>query len=232
LLDEALSAELRAELIALRPAFEDVRKVIARPEWGHQVLEWERDPRKRLRSLQCAVTDGLTGLLEAPALPAEERTPKVLAWCASVKAREASLRLPEEGNDQSLMILASMRIITVCHLEAQMRLGCAILALAAERHRLKIGRWPEKINDLVPEFVKEAPRDFFAKEPLRMRRLEDGITFYSVGLDGADDGGNEVLAGAGKGDAGTDLAVRLFDPGRRRQPAPPPGPEPVDEEEE
>ncbi len=64
-------------------------------------------------------------------------------------------------------------------------------ALAAERHRLKHGKLPAKLADLVPEFLPAVPTDPFDGQPLRMLERGDALVFYRVGKDRKDDGGVE-----------------------------------------
>ena len=65
----------------------------------------------------------------------------------------------------------------------------AIAGLAAERFRLDRGRWPDSLEQLVPTYLSEIPRDPFAAGPLKLRKLPDGLFIYSVGVDGVDHGG-------------------------------------------
>jgi hypothetical protein len=67
-------------------------------------------------------------------------------------------------------------------------------ALAVERFRLAHGRLPEKLNELVPQFLSVVPIDPFDGAPLRYHRLAKGYVIYSVGQDGHDDGGREKPA--------------------------------------
>jgi hypothetical protein len=60
------------------------------------------------------------------------------------------------------------------------------------------GRYPTKLEALAPKILKSVPRDIFSDKPLKYRLTEDGYLFYSVGLDGRDNGGR-----------GDDLAVRM-----------------------
>ena len=65
-----------------------------------------------------------------------------------------------------------------------------VAALALERFRLRHGRWPERLEELVPDFAASPPWDYAAGAPLRYRVLqEDGFLLYGVGGDGIDDGG-------------------------------------------
>jgi hypothetical protein len=104
------------------------------------------------------------------------------------------------------------------------RLRCAAAAVDAERYRLRHGRWPETLEALVPDFLREVGLDPFDGRPLKCRRLADGFVIYAVGPDGIDDGGNvknsaippdKVVSPTG----GTDIGFRLWDPAYRGLPA-------------
>jgi hypothetical protein len=66
-----------------------------------------------------------------------------------------------------------------------------LVAIAAERYRLKHGQPPEKLADLVPEFLSAVPTDPFDGQPLRLKADGEQLVFYSVGKDRKDDGGQE-----------------------------------------
>jgi hypothetical protein len=95
-------------------------------------------------------------------------------------------------------------------------LRCALSALAAERFRIAHGRWPEKLDELIPRFLAAMPIDPFDRKPLKLRRFDDGILIYSVGPDGVDDGGkiNRKLYSWDRQDFG----CWLWNVQRRRQP--------------
>jgi hypothetical protein len=57
-------------------------------------------------------------------------------------------------------------------------------ALAVAQFRRTHGAPPEKLEQLVPEFLAAVPTDPFDEQPLRYYRDESGYTVYSVGLDG------------------------------------------------
>jgi hypothetical protein len=66
-----------------------------------------------------------------------------------------------------------------------------LAAIAIKRYQLRQGRLPETLAALVPEFLREVPRDWFNGQPLHYRPNADGtFLLYSVGEDGKDDGGN------------------------------------------
>ena len=64
------------------------------------------------------------------------------------------------------------------------------LAIALERFRMARGAFPEKLAELVPDFIAELPMDTYSHQPLIYRR-KDGGTFllYGVGKNRTDDGG-------------------------------------------
>src|SRR5437016_7245659 len=110
-------------------------------------------------------------------------------------------------------------------LEAERRgratLETSKVALAAERFRRDRKTWPATLGDLVPTYLATVPADPFDGQPMRMRRLPDGIVIYSVGPDLNDDGG-EVRADPNAGGQPKDVGVRLWDVSHRRQPPAPP----------
>lgn len=103
-------------------------------------------------------------------------------------------------------------------------LRCAIVALASERYRREKQTWPEKIDQLCPQFLTAVPLDPYDGKPLRSRRVKDGVVIYSVGQDATDNGGN--LDRERLGSPGVDLGFRLWDVSKRRQPARPKPPPP------
>jgi hypothetical protein len=93
---------------------------------------------------------------------------------------------------------------------------CAVAAVAAERYRLRHGTWPASLAALVPEFLRQVPADPYDGQPLRYRRLPDGVLIYSVSTDGQDDGG--TINRENPTFPGSDLGFRLWDVKHRRQP--------------
>ena len=99
--------------------------------------------------------------------------------------------------------------------KAMMR--CAGVAIACERFRQAGGRWPDSLADLPKDMLTATPPDPFDGLPLKYSRRPDGVTIYSVGFDGIDNGGN--LTDKYSKDPGIDLGFRLYDPDERGLPA-------------
>jgi hypothetical protein len=95
----------------------------------------------------------------------------------------------------------------VAHTDA--RRQTARLGVAAYCYRAKHGRFPEKLDDLVPDFIPFVRVDPFDGKPMRMKRTEHGLVIYSIGPDMVDDGGTPWTWG--KPDAGSDITFELTD---------------------
>jgi hypothetical protein len=62
-------------------------------------------------------------------------------------------------------------------------LSCAAAGCAAERFRLKEGRWPADLDELVrAKLLPAAPIDLYTGDPLQFRRAADGIVIHSAGF--------------------------------------------------
>ena len=72
--------------------------------------------------------------------------------------------------------------------------GCARIAVALRRFRLKHKRYPDKLAALVPEFLKKLPKDPFSGRDYVYRREGKGFVVYSVGGNGIDDDGDDQRA--------------------------------------
>ncbi|HSY16925.1 MAG TPA: hypothetical protein VK815_01260 [Candidatus Acidoferrales bacterium] len=67
-------------------------------------------------------------------------------------------------------------------------------AIALKRFQLKHGKWPEKLDELAPEFMASVRIDPYDGKPLKYHATADGgYLLYSVGEDGTDDGGDPSL---------------------------------------
>jgi hypothetical protein len=99
------------------------------------------------------------------------------------------------------------------------QLRCAAIALQVEQFRLAEGRWPNKLNELVPKYMPRVPRDPFEGKSLQIRRLQSpsmsGVVVYSVGPDGIYDGGS--LERTNQQTTAADIGFRLWDVKDRHQ---------------
>lgn len=63
------------------------------------------------------------------------------------------------------------------------------VALLLERYKLAKGRYPDRLNDLIPQFVKKIPDDMYSGKSIIYERETDGYMLHSVGPNGKNDGG-------------------------------------------
>ena len=74
------------------------------------------------------------------------------------------------------------------HIEAIRRQS--IVACALERYFIKQGRYPERLEELVPQFLSSVPLDPVDSLPLRYQKTDAGrYRIWCVGMDGVDDEG-------------------------------------------
>jgi len=66
--------------------------------------------------------------------------------------------------------------------------NATVLAIAAKRFHRASGQWPKTLDDLIGDYVDEAPIDRVSGQPLKFRITGDTIIVYSVGVDVDDDG--------------------------------------------
>jgi hypothetical protein len=175
-------------------------------------------PREKIREEHPALLALLSRFITVAQLPEAERTRA---------ARLLSTELGDQGQTKELvrMMLSALDIVNESCLRKHAHLRCLIVAIAAEHYRRAHEDWPESLNRLCPQFLADVPRDPFDGEPLRYRRVEDGVVIYSVGSDGADNNGN--LDREHPNQPGADVGYRLWDVAKRRQPPRPKPPEAV-----
>jgi hypothetical protein len=79
-------------------------------------------------------------------------------------------------------------------LAAETLRNIVMTAIALKRYELQHQHLPNKLEALVPDFLKTLPIDWMDGRPLRYRPNADGtFLLYSVGENGIDDGGNPSL---------------------------------------
>jgi len=95
--------------------------------------------------------------------------------------------------------------------------------VAAERYRLKYGKFPEQWNDLVPTWLESIPQ--IDNRPLILKQTSEGLVVYKIGRNGIDLGGKVKRVYDPASDTVIDSEIddgfMLFHPKYRRQPPPP-----------
>ena len=90
------------------------------------------------------------------------------------------------------------------------------LAFALAAYRADHGAYPDKLGDLVPDYVEKLPTDLFGGSKLHYRRESTGYLLYSVGPNGKDDGGKGMEDREDDEDW-DDVSVRIAGPGEAPQ---------------
>jgi len=85
--------------------------------------------------------------------------------------------------------------------------GAADTAIAVELYRRRHGDLPQRLEELVPDFLPQVPIDPFDGQPLRYVVRKEEYVVYSVGYDRVDDGGR---ADPQFGDSMPDVVFRVL----------------------
>jgi len=165
---------------AKEKAPEAVWKGIIYPVW--QFAWSDRDQRQSWLILQTLIDATNTGNERHSALKLGE-----------AKAKVDSMSQPTGLNN--LRFLLSSMGGTLSHLpkrgfQAQAHAEMVLTAIALKRYKLKHGRYPDRLEELVPQFLARDPIDYMDGGKLRYRLKDNDFTLWSVGSDGKDDGGN------------------------------------------
>jgi hypothetical protein len=174
-----------------------------------------------IKSQRSALLRYMNRAIEIAKLPSEQQSVELQKWEASARNQPTLVRL---------LCPAVSKIGEAC-LRRQAQLRCSIATTAAERYRLSKGKWPDSLDALKEAgYLNQIPIDVYDGQPLRLKRLDDGLVIYSIGADGQDDGGK--LDRQHPSAKGIDFGCRLWDVDKRRQPAKPPAPpEPANDEQ-
>lgn len=171
--------------------------------------------RVRLHSERAYYVRWTTQAVEAARRPPHEQGPLL-----------AALTLPE-GSDMKLAPLflpAAGKVAGAWH-RSMAEARCAVVGIACERFRQQHKRWPDTLLELGPAFLPAVPLDPYSAEPLRYRKLDDGVVIHSIGVVPPPTYGLKPTPHLGLPD-GIEIGFRLWNPDQRRQPSPPDAEEP------
>ncbi|MFO0935134.1 MAG: hypothetical protein U0798_01295 [Gemmataceae bacterium] len=83
------------------------------------------------------------------------------------------------------------------------------LAFALAAYHEAKGAYPDKLDQLVPTYMKSMPVDLYSGKVPIYRKTEKGYIVYSVGENGKDDGGFLRTDGEKDGKRGDDIGIRM-----------------------
>ncbi|HMF16583.1 MAG TPA: hypothetical protein VKE98_05215 [Gemmataceae bacterium] len=104
----------------------------------------------------------------------------------------------------SLLMPATRKVQNAFDRTEQVQGNLQVAFALAGYHR-EHGRYPAKLEDLAPKYVAAVPKDFFSGKALVYRPAKKGYLFYSVGVNGKDEGGRSY----DDDPPGDDLRVRM-----------------------
>lgn len=135
------------------------------------------------QAMEQAIASRTLEALAEGRLPPREQRPAWLPDPAPVRSgwrqtldRPAVWRLTE--------VFPDPRSVLESRLQWQVYLESCRLTLALRVFHQRTGRWPDRLEELVPGILPAVPRDPFATQPFRYERVGEGWRFWSVGPDG------------------------------------------------
>jgi hypothetical protein len=128
-----------------------------------------------------------------------DRDLKALRVATSGPARIVRLLLSEGKSDKAVgamisdltitLVMPATRKVQQAADRSEQVKGNQHVAFALAAYRLENGRYPATLAELEPTYLEKVPGDLFSGKALIYRPEENGYLFYSVGVNGKDDGG-------------------------------------------
>jgi len=120
---------------------------------------------------------------------ARQRTPAI-AWALISRRRRGEFI----ANFLAVYLIPALENVQDFVDRTNVNLELMRLAAALSVFRAENGHYPEKLDDLVPQFIASLPIDIYSGQPPIYKADDDrgGFLLYSVGENGVDDGGTDV----------------------------------------
>jgi hypothetical protein len=112
--------------------------------------------------------------------PASEQPQLWAAWQASID-RVSHSQFGRLTSMPALEVIPATSTASLAFARAQCDLGATVILVAAERHRLKTGKWPASISAIDRTILPSAPLDTFSGQPLGLEHHEGKFVVYSIG---------------------------------------------------
>ena len=93
------------------------------------------------------------------------------------------------GGVLTALLMPALGAAVEVAVRAEARRGTARLGLALYTYHARNGRFPDKLDELAPDFIPALPRDPFDGQAMKFKRTEQGAVVYSIGPDVTDNGG-------------------------------------------
>jgi hypothetical protein len=137
---------------------------------------------------------------------------------ANMQALDAKVKV---GPPLTRYLGSSLARVAERGLRTHVVLACDVAGIGVERFRLRHGRWPDSLDEVVAAgLLDKVPTDLFDGKPLRYRKTTDGVVVYSVSQMG-NYAGDALDQGKTFDSNFTRVEFRLWDEKARGQPARP-----------
>ncbi len=103
--------------------------------------------------------------------------------------KEMEKELGKWGHPLSSMMLPALGTFYARQAEITAKSDGLGIALALKIYKSKNGEYPDSLNDIIPEYISELPKDPFTGQNYIYRKEGEGFLVYSVGRDERDDNG-------------------------------------------
>ncbi len=123
-----------------------------------------------------------------------------------MKEKDAGKQMGKALGDVLMSLLSpAVQKVQQAHDRAEQVSANLQLAFAMAAYHKDNASYPAEFADLAPKYLATIPDDLFAGKPLIYKPTAKGYQFYSVGVNGKDDGGNTY----GDDPPGDDLGVKM-----------------------
>lgn len=82
-------------------------------------------------------------------------------------------------------------------------------ALALQFYNIDHDEYPDRLDQIVPQYLAEVPMDYYRNQPLQYQKTQQGYLLYSFGKNQRDDGGNNRNDDKRIGDKSDDIRIRI-----------------------
>jgi hypothetical protein len=136
-------------------------------------------------------------LIAASKKPWPEVLPAVQAVDQEVKTKFRSSLMTRLRYAAMLTIMPPFSTCVRATMRSVAKTRATDAAIAAELYRREHGKWPKKLDQLVPKFLPEVPQDPFNGQSLRYLRKDGKLMIYSVDQNLVDNQGQIDVQGPG-----------------------------------
>jgi hypothetical protein len=166
---------------------------------------------------QAAAAEWMNRIVAIVQQPVPDRPDSWINWQATFEAAQDIRDWEFHLQAGAYLLIPDVKSADSAQNFYEAELGAMVILLAAERHRMKTGKWPEAIEDIDSSLLPTCPDDPHTGEPYLIDRRDGRFIVYSVGANGEDEDGQLDWPSAHKGEL-DDMAVELWDLSKRRQP--------------